>query len=333
MKDVARMSQRWTVLLTLLVFCLTLPGPLLADPALIAEAKAALDGGDSKKAREIIQSGIEADEMNAELHKELGLIYVAEKNFIQATEELDFFLRHGGEKDAIAAATVELEKFGQTKFDEWNSLRGGDDQKKAQIALFSAFRCHPDLAKKNKGDINAGIFYWNNAMAEGANAGVIYRLAYFYEVKGKIVEASDLYAQLLDYVEDASKITCIIDRYDALNRSALEKVGDAIRKFRDKKDQLLEQINNSADLSPEEKNKALDFISVQSEMSDKIDAAGSDEERMLLIKETGEKLKKLAGNDKKLPDGVKKILEEEAAAEGKNLDDYLKDYGLEGLKD
>lgn len=321
--------------LTIFVFCLciAMPGPVQADPAVIAEAKAAMDGGDFKKAREILQSGIEADEMNAEMHKELGLVYVAEKNYVQAMEELDFYIRHSGDKTLIADATMTMQKYGLEKFEEWKSLREGDDKKKAQVALFTAFRCHPDLAKTNKGDVNAGVFYWNNEMQNGANAGVIYRLAYFYEVKGKIVEASDLYAQLLDYVEDASKITCIIDRYDALNRSALEKVGDAIRKFRDKKDQLLEQINNSEELSPEEKSKALDFISVQSEMSDKIDSASSDEERMLLIKETGEKLKKLAGNDKKLPDGVKKILEQEAAAEGKSLDDYLKDYGLEGLKD
>ena len=296
-------------------------------------AKELIENGKMKEAIHILKNMLEDDETNLEVHKYLGVAYFKLGSWIRSRQEFEYLERHDHEQisflEPYYAKFVEI---ADKKYKKWEELKD-DKPGKAHNKLFAAFRLNPELAKKKKGDMNGALFYWNNKLSEKVSASILYRLGYLNEIDGKISVASDYYAQMLDYVEDNSKIICVIDRYDYLNKTETERFIQAINKFSEKKEEFLQKIKE-ANLSMEERNQIQDFIDTQEMLARKLEEAESEEEKQEIIQSTIVEYKGKYKNKRIKPSqGLKKFIEEEKAKTGKTKEEVLEEWGLSGLID
>ncbi len=330
------LKKFWKIsILFIILSCFICSNIIVSNADILTEAKTAIDGGKLKEAISMLKESLEEDETVVEVHKLLGIALFKKKNYLQSREEFEYCERHTKKDEVIFEEYYKtMNEVSAEKYKVWEKLRSDDaNKKKAHNALFMAFRLDPELGKKQKGDMNAAMFYWRAKMDEKIGASVLYRLGYLNEIKGRKMVASDYYAQMLDYVEDNSKLICIIDRYDYLNKSETEKFVQAITKFTEKKAEFLEKIKE-ADLTANERDKIMDFVDGQELLSRKIEKCETDEERQNVIQDTilSYKDKYKDSNDRPSV-GLKKFIEKEKENTGQTKEEILKEWRLESLAD
>ena len=127
----------------------------------------------------------------------------------------------------------------------------------------------------------------------------------------------------LDYVEDSNEEFIITHKFDYLNRSNKEKLLDTIEAG-DFTRQDFEDLmgSNAQEISESDRKKIDDMLG---DASSKLQNAGTDEERERVLEDIkAQILEKQKKGEFQLNDKLKKKLE----AEGKTMEDYLKEQGL-----
>ena len=218
---------------------------------------------------------------------------------------------------------------GDSRFSVYQKNINSPQKLKLAVTAYQAFRLNPPLRYKNLKVLEEITSIYEDNLQKSFEGSEwqkepMLQLAFLYEIANKKDKAAEVYMRALDYIQDPNEEFVITHKFDYLNRSNKEKLLDTIEAGDFSRKDIEELIGSEKDSVSEEDQKKIE--SMIDEAQAKLQDASSQEEREQVLEEIKnsilEKQKRgeLPGQDK---------LKERLEKEGKTMEDYLKEKGLE----
>lgn len=310
--------------------------------ALFKKAEAAFKSKDLDSAESFLTQSLKIEPENAYTRYILGQVQFMKKEFLESRSNFEIVQRSrpspdkGEEynnrlkssKQRVRDLQKQFNQAGQQRFSLYEQNKSSSDALRLAVTLYQAFRLNPPLRYRNFQLLETAIEVYEKALQssfEGRNwqKEPMQQLAFLYEIANQRDKAAEVYMRALDYVEDANEEFIITHRFDYLNRSNKEKLLDTIEAGEFTSEDLEELIGASdKKISDEDKAEIEDIIS---EARVQLQEATSDFEREQVLEDIKatildkQRRGELPGQDE---------LEKKLEAEGKTMDDYLKEKGL-----
>lgn len=295
-----------------------------------------------KEAESALGEALKIEPDNAVYRYILGQIQYMQKNYLEAKNNLEIVSRSrisqekGNEynnklknyKKRVKDLQGEMSKEGTQKFQLYQKNKNSPQKLKLAVTLYQAFRLNPGLRYKNLKLLEDVIKIYEDALKasfEGSDwqNGPMLQLAFIYEIANKKDKASEVYMRALDYVEDSNDEFIITHKFDYLSRTNKEKLLDTIEAG-DFTRKDFEELMGSSDheIDAKDREKIEEMLN---EASERLQNAVSEDDRDRVLEDMKAKiLEKQKKGEFKLNDKLQKKLE----AEGKTMEEYLKEQGL-----
>jgi tetratricopeptide (TPR) repeat protein len=306
------------------------------------QAEAQFRNKNLKEAESALGEALKIEPDNAVYRYILGQIQYMQKNYLEAKNNLEIVSRSrisqekGNEynnklknyKKRVKDLQGEMSKEGTQKFQLYQKNKNSPQKLKLAVTLYQAFRLNPGLRYKNLKLLEDVIKIYEDALKasfEGSDwqNGPMLQLAFIYEIANKKDKASEVYMRALDYVEDANDEFIITHKFDYLSRTNKEKLLDTIEAG-DFTRKDFEELMGSSDheIDAKDREKIEEMLN---EASERLQNAVSEDDRDRVLEDMKAKiLEKQKKGEFKLNDKLQKKLE----AEGKTMEEYLKEQGL-----
>ena len=338
------------VLLVLTIFCLLIVSNSTSlcselNPeasAFYQKAEEAFKTKNLENAETHLLEALKLEPDNAHYRYILGKVQLKLSKFIKAKSNLEIVSRSRPSPDKgddynkklksskrkIKSMQPDFNKAGKSKFEVYQKNKTSNQKVKLAFTLFQAFRLNPPLRYKNFKLLESAISTYEGALKSSFDGsewkkGPMLQLAFLYEISNKKDKAAEVYMRALDYVEDQNEEFVITHKFDYLNRSNKEKLLDTIEAGEFTQQDLEELIgSDSQKITEKDKKKINDMLA---DARSKLEDATTDEERESVLEEIKatiiekQKSGELPGQEK-----LKKKLE----AEGKTMEEYMKEKGL-----
>ncbi len=297
---------------------------------------------DLKSAENSLLEALKLEPDNAVYRYILGQVQYMQDNLLEAKNNLEIVSRSRISQDKGEEYNSKLKNYkkkirdlqsrmsteGENKFKVYEKNKASPQKLKLAVTLYQAFRLNPGLRYKNFKLLEEITSIYESALQksfEGTDwqKEPMLQLAFIYEISNKKDKAAEVYMRALDYVEDSNEEFIITHKFDYLNRSNKEKLLDTIEAG-DFTRQDFEDLmgSNAQEISESDRKKIDDMLE---DASSKLQNAGTDEERERVLEDIkAQILEKQKKGEFQLNDKLKKKLE----AEGKTMEDYLKEQGL-----
>ena len=306
------------------------------------KAETAFKSKDLATAESDLIEALKLEPDNANYRYILAQVQFMRSNFIESKNNMeivshsrpdqekggDYNEKLKGYKKKIKDLQSKFNAAGQSRFEVYDKNKNSPQKLKLAVTVYQAFRLNPPLRYKNMKLLEEVTDIYEKNLQKSFDGSEwqkepMLQLAFLYEIANKKDKAAEVYMRALDYIQDPNEEFVITHKFDYLNRSNKEKLLDTIEAGDFTRQDIEELIGSEAkDVNEEDKKKIESMID---DAQAKLENAGSQEEREKVLEDIKksilDKQKKgeLPGQDK-----LKKRLE----AEGKTMEDYLKEKGL-----
>ncbi len=333
---------------TTFVLSLFLASPLLGsaiNPAandFYKKAETAFKSKDLVTAENDLIEALKLEPDNANYRYILAQVQFMRNNFIESKNNMEIVSHSRPDQDKGGDYNEKLKNYkkkikdlqtkfnaaGQSRFEVYDKNKNSPQKLKLAVTVYQAFRLNPPLRYKNMKLLEEVTNIYEKNLQKSFDGSEwqkepMLQLAFLYEIANKKDKAAEVYMRALDYIQDPNEEFVITHKFDYLNRSNKEKLLDTIEAG-DFTRQDIEELIGSEAKDVDEKDKQKIELMIDDAQS-KLENASSQEEREQVLEDIKksilEKQKRgeLPGQEK-----LKKRLE----AEGKTMEDYLKEKGL-----
>ena len=333
---------------TTLILSLLLAGPVLGSAInpeandFYKKAETAFKSKDLATAEQDLMEALKLEPDNANYRYILAQVQFMRNNFIESKNNMEIVSHSrpdqekGGDynerlksyKKKIKDLQSKFNAAGQSRFEVYDKNKNSPQKLKLAVTVYQAFRLNPPLRYKNMKLLEEVTDIYEKNLQKSFDGSEwqkepMLQLAFLYEIANKKDKAAEVYMRALDYIQDPNEEFVITHKFDYLNRSNKEKLLDTIEAGDFTRKDIEELIGSEAkDVDEEDKKKIESMID---DAQAKLENAGSQEEREQVLEDIKKSILEKQKNGQ-LPgqDKLKKKLE----AEGKTMEDYLKEKGL-----